>query len=59
MKDHYVVGASPEILVTLVGEKVTVRPIAGTRPRGMDEIEDVNLETELLSDPKEITEHDQ
>ncbi|MFL2980440.1 MAG: anthranilate synthase component I [Methylophilaceae bacterium] len=57
MRDHYVVGASPEILVTLVGEKVTVRPIAGTRPRGMDEIEDVNLEKELLSDPKEIAEH--
>ena len=57
MKDHYVVGASPEILVTLVGEKVTVRPIAGTRPRGIDEIEDVNLEKELLSDPKEIAEH--
>ena len=57
MGDHYVVGASPEILVTMVGEKVTVRPIAGTRPRGIDEIEDVNLEKELLSDPKEIAEH--
>ena len=57
MGDHYVVGASPEILVTLVGEKVTVRPIAGTRPRGMDEIEDIKFEKELLSDPKEIAEH--
>ena len=43
MGDHYVVGASPEILVTLVGEKVTVRPIAGTRPRGKDEIEDAQV----------------
>lgn len=57
MGDHYVVGASPEILVTLVGKKVTVRPIAGTRPRGMDEIEDIKLEKELLADPKEIAEH--
>ena len=57
MGDHYVVGASPEILVTLVGEKVTVRPIAGTRPRGADEHEDIKLEKELLADPKEIAEH--
>jgi len=57
MGDHYVVGASPEILVTLVGEKVTVRPIAGTRPRGIDEPEDIQFEKDLLSDPKEIAEH--
>ena len=57
MGDHYVVGASPEILVTLVGEKVTVRPIAGTRPRGIDETEDIEFEKELLADPKEIAEH--
>ena len=57
MGDHYVVGASPEILVTLVGEKVTVRPIAGTRPRGVDEFEDNKFEKELLADPKEIAEH--
>ena len=57
MGDHYVVGASPEILVTLVGEKVTVRPIAGTRPRGIDEFEDNKFEKELLADPKEIAEH--
>ena len=57
MDDHYVVGASPEILVTLEGEKVTARPIAGTRPRGKDENEDVALEKDLLQDPKEIAEH--
>ena len=57
MDDHYVVGASPEILVTLEGEKVTVRPIAGTRPRGKDENEDEALEKDLLRDPKEIAEH--
>ena len=57
MGDHYVVGASPEILVTLVGKKVTVRPIAGTRPRGIDEFEDNQFEKELLADPKEIAEH--
>jgi len=57
MDDHYVVGASPEILVTLEGDKVTVRPIAGTRPRGKDEDEDETLEKDLLEDPKEIAEH--
>lgn len=57
MDDHYVVGASPEILVTLEGDKVTVRPIAGTRPRGNDEDEDETLEKDLLEDPKEIAEH--
>lgn len=57
MDDHYVVGASPEILVTLEDDKVTVRPIAGTRPRGKDEDEDEALEKDLLEDPKEIAEH--
>ena len=57
MDDHYVVGASPEILVTLEDDKVTVRPIAGTRPRGNDEDEDETLEKDLLEDPKEIAEH--
>jgi len=57
MGNHYVVGASPEILVTLAGEKVTVRPIAGTRPRGKDELEDIQFEKDLLADPKEIAEH--
>ncbi len=52
-----VVGASPEILVRKEGDKVTVRPIAGTRPRGRTPEEDRALERELLADPKEIAEH--
>ncbi len=55
--DLHVVGSSPEILVRLEDGQVTVRPIAGTRPRGRDEREDVQLERELLSDPKELAEH--
>ena len=55
--DHYVVGSSPEILVRLEDDKVTVRPIAGTRPRGKDEAEDLQLEKDLLADPKELAEH--
>lgn len=55
--DHYVVGASPEILVRLENNKVTVRPIAGTRPRGEDFQHDQQLEQDLLNDPKEIAEH--
>jgi anthranilate synthase component 1 len=53
----HVVGASPEILVRLEGDAVTVRPIAGTRPRGKDAAEDKRLEEELLADPKERAEH--
>ena len=52
-----VVGSSPEILVRLQEGKVTVRPIAGTRPRGRTQAEDQALETELLADPKERAEH--
>ncbi len=55
--DHHVVGSSPEILVRLEQGKVTVRPIAGTRPRGGSEAEDRRLEQELLADPKELAEH--
>jgi anthranilate synthase component 1 len=55
--DHQVVGSSPEILVRLEDEEVTVRPIAGTRPRGEDEASDKALEKELLADPKELAEH--
>jgi anthranilate synthase component I len=53
----YVVGASPEILVRLEGETVTVRPIAGTRPRGKTLGDDVALAADLLADPKERAEH--
>lgn len=52
-----VVGASPEILVRLAGGRITVRPIAGTRPRGATPEEDRALESELLADPKERAEH--
>jgi anthranilate synthase component I len=57
MGDHHVVGASPEILVRLEGDAVTVRPIAGTRPRGKTPQQDADLATELLADPKELAEH--
>ncbi len=57
LDDHYIVGSSPEILVRLEDEQVTVRPIAGTRPRGANETEDKALEKELLADPKELAEH--
>jgi len=57
LDDFYVVGSSPEILVHMEHEVVTVRPIAGTRPRGMDENADKALELELLADPKELAEH--
>jgi anthranilate synthase component 1 len=55
--DTQIVGSSPEILVRLKGGKVVVRPIAGTRKRGLDEAEDQALEEELLADPKERAEH--
>jgi anthranilate synthase component 1 len=51
------VGSSPEILVRLEGDRVDVRPIAGTRHRGEDEAEDLELEKDLLADPKERSEH--
>ena len=55
--DYHVVGASPEILVRLQDDTVTVRPIAGTRPRGKDQAADVAYAEELLADPKERAEH--
>jgi anthranilate synthase component 1 len=55
--DHHVVGASPEILVRVAGRTVTLRPIAGTRPRGATPAEDAAIAQELLADPKEIAEH--
>ncbi len=56
-RDFQVVGASPEILVRLEGDKVTLRPIAGTRRRGANAEEDRALAAELLADPKERAEH--
>ena len=52
-----VVGSSPEILVRVQDGEITVRPIAGTRPRGATPAEDIALEAELLADPKERAEH--
>ncbi len=52
-----IVGSSPEILVRLRDGKVTIRPIAGTRPRGADRAEDQRMEQDLLCDPKECAEH--
>lgn len=51
------VGASPEVHVRLTGDKVEIRPIAGTRPRGNTPEEDVAFEEDLLADPKEKAEH--
>src|SRR5262249_8565649 len=55
--DQTLAGASPEVMVRLEGREVTLRPIAGTRPRGADEMADLLLERELLADPKERAEH--
>ena len=55
--DFQVLGSSPEILVRLVNGEVTIRPIAGTRPRGKNPKEDKKLTAELLNDPKELSEH--
>ena len=55
--DFHVVGASPEILVRKEASSITLRPIAGTRPRGTTRDADEALASELLADPKEIAEH--
>jgi anthranilate synthase component I len=57
LHDFHIVGSSPEILTRLENGVITVRPIAGTRPRGKTEDEDQRLEQELLADPKERAEH--
>lgn len=57
LEDFHIVGSSPEILVRLEDNIVTVRPIAGTRRRGLTEEQDKALEQELLNDPKELAEH--
>lgn len=57
LENFALVGSSPEILVRLRGGKVTVRPLAGTRPRGKSYEEDLKLEKELLADKKELAEH--
>ncbi len=57
LDDFHIVGSSPEILVRLEDDTVTVRPIAGTRPRGETSEQDMALEKDLLADPKELAEH--
>ncbi len=56
-KDFQIIGASPEILVRLRNNKITIRPIAGTRPRGKNKKQDIFYEKELLKDKKELSEH--
>jgi anthranilate synthase component 1 len=57
LEDFHIVGSSPEILVRMENDVITVRPIAGTRPRGKSPEEDLALEQDLLNDPKELAEH--
>ncbi len=57
LEDFHIVGASPELLVRFEDNEVTIRPIAGTRPRGTDRHSDELLAKELQSDPKERAEH--
>ena len=56
-EDFSVVGSSPEILIKLSDDDITLRPIAGTRPRGNTEEEDKENSNSLLNDPKELAEH--
>ena len=56
-KDFQIIGASPEILVRLRDDQITIRPIAGTRPRGKNKKEDIFYEKDLLKDRKELAEH--
>ena len=55
--DFQIIGASPEILVRLRDNKITIRPIAGTRPRGKNKKQDKFFEKDLLNDKKELSEH--
>ncbi|HEY3324414.1 MAG TPA: anthranilate synthase component I [Planctomycetota bacterium] len=57
MGDLHLVGSSPEVMVRVEDGLITVRPIAGTRPRGKDAAEDARLAADLLNDPKECAEH--
>jgi anthranilate synthase component 1 len=55
--DFKIIGSSPEILVRLRDSKITIRPIAGTRPRGTTKVQDTKYEKDLLMDKKELAEH--
>ena len=54
---HCLIGSSPEIMVRVEGDRITIRPLAGTRRRGQTEDEDAALAAELINDPKERAEH--
>lgn len=56
-EDFNIVGSSPEVMVRLTNGELLLRPIAGTRKRGATKQRDMELETELLNDPKELSEH--
>ncbi len=56
--DYLIIGASPESLIEVSQQKLMTNPIAGTRPRGANELEDKRLQEELLTDKKELAEHD-
>lgn len=56
-EEYAVAGASPESLIKAAGNKVITNPIAGTRPRGKSEEEDLQLERDLIEDEKELAEH--
>ena len=56
-EDFQIIGASPEILVRLRDNKITIRPIAGTRPRGKTSAQDLKYKNDLLKDKKELSEH--
>ena len=55
--DFKILGSSPEILVRLRDNKITIRPIAGTRPRGTTKLQDLKYKNDLLKDKKELSEH--
>lgn len=57
LSDYCISGSSPELLVRLTHDRIEVRPIAGTRKRGKDPVDDKNAEDDLRNDPKEIAEH--
>ena len=57
LEDFHIVGSSPEILARFEDGEITVRPLAGTRRRGVDAADDLAMEQEMVNDPKEIAEH--
>ena len=57
LKNYQIICSSPETMIKVKNKEITLRPIAGTRRRGKNEIEDNNLKNELLKDKKELAEH--